>query len=282
MQRRTLIALAGVSIPTALPGCASDEPDGGDSDDFDGGDGTDDSNSSDGEDGTHEDGADGSSDGSDENDAEDSEDDSDGENSEDDSDGEDGEDESVSEPDTQSFEGRGDDVIDGLEIEGGLTVVKGTHDGDSNFQVQLFEANGDDENGTGYINHIGEVFQAENAELVEAGEYQLDVTADGNWKLEVSQPRATQTDALSPPVAMTAEGSAVFGPYYIDGRHTANGTYVGESNFQVQAFPMKGSSGEDIFNETGEYEGEATFFGAGVVWIDVNSDDSWSINIRET
>ncbi|WP_049888684.1 hypothetical protein [Natronococcus occultus] len=112
----------------------------------------------------------------------------------DDANGEDVEDESedeesaseVEEPETQSFSGSGATVDDGVEIEGGLTVVDASHSGESNFQVHFVGGEFDDL----FVNEIGS-YDGETAALIDAGTYRLDVEADGDWSIEIRQPRAS-------------------------------------------------------------------------------------------
>jgi hypothetical protein len=61
-------------------------------------------------------------------------------------------------------------------------VREATHDGESNFQVSLED---DSEFGENFINQTGS-FDGAQAELVDEGEYLLDVNADGDWEGEQS------------------------------------------------------------------------------------------------
>jgi len=73
-----------------------------------------------------------------------------------------------------------------------LTVVEATHtNGESNFQVSLVGGEFDDL----FVNAIGE-YDGETAALIDEGEYTLDVEADGDWEVEIRQPRAASGDSL--------------------------------------------------------------------------------------
>lgn len=180
----------------------------------------------------------------------------------------------ITEPATQSFSGNGQSVEEGIEIEGGLTVVDASHSGESNFQVSLVNGSEFDDN---FINVIGD-FDGAQADLIESGEYLLDVNADGRWSVDIHQPREGSGDVL--PKSLSGSGPDVVGPLEFGGTHVAQGSHSGSSNFQVQIFPMKGSFGELVFNEIGEFEGETTFKFSGVGWVDVNADGSWQINLE--
>lgn len=180
----------------------------------------------------------------------------------------------IDEPATQSFSGSGQSVEDGVEIEGGLTVIEASHSGESNFQVSLVDGS---EFSDSFINVIGD-FDGSQADLIDGGEYLLDVNADGSWNINVYQPRAGSGDVL--PESLSGSGPDVIGPIEFEGTHIASGSHSGESNFQAQVYPMEGRFAETLFNEIGEFDGETTFSYDGVGWVDVNADGSWQINIE--
>jgi len=180
----------------------------------------------------------------------------------------------ITEASVQSFSGSGQSVEQGIEIEGGLTVLRASHSGDSNFQVSLED---DTEFGESFINVIGG-FDGAQAELVDAGEYILDVNADGNWEIDIEQPRSGQGDAL--PASFSGNGPDVVGPVQFSGTGVATGEHGGESNFQVQILPMTGSFGESIFNEIGQFEGETTYSFDQIGWIDINADGNWTVELE--
>lgn len=176
-------------------------------------------------------------------------------------------------PDPQNFAGSGEEVREGVSIQGGLTVVEATHSGESNFQVQLAGGEYD----ILFVNVIGS-YDGESAELVEEGEYIMDITADGSWEITVRQPRSGDGEAL--PVSYSGNGQSVVGPVRFDGTGVARGTHDGESNFQVTIYPMTGSFGELVFNEIGTFEGETTYSVNGIGWIEVVADGNWNIELE--
>jgi len=180
----------------------------------------------------------------------------------------------ITAPDTQSFSGSGEEVRRDISIEGGLTVVQASHSGESNFQVSLVNDSEFDDN---FINVIGD-FDGAQADLIEGGEYILDVNADGSWEIDIRQPRSGQGDSL--PVSFSGSGPDVVGPVQFSGTGVATGEHDGESNFQVQIYPMTGSFGELVFNEIGSFSGETAFSFNNVGWIDVNADGSWSVEFE--
>lgn len=180
----------------------------------------------------------------------------------------------VAEIGDQSFSGSGQEVREGISVEGGLTVVEATHDGESNFQVSL---EGGSEFGELFVNQIGD-FDGAQANLVDEGEYILDVNADGNWDVTIRQPRAVEGEQL--PVSISGEGARVYGPVQFEGTGIAAGEHSGESNFQVQIYPMEGLFGELVFNEIGEVDGETSYSFDEIGWIDINADGEWSLEFE--
>lgn len=180
----------------------------------------------------------------------------------------------ITAPDPQSFAGTGEEVRRGVTIEGGLTVVEATHEGNSNFQVSLAGEGDFDDN---FINVIGD-FDGAQADLIEEGEYILDVNADGSWEVTIRQPRSGEGDSL--PVSFSGNAPDVVGPVRFSGTGVATGSHSGDSNFQVQIYPMKGSFGELVFNEIGTFEGETTYSFDGIGWIDVNANGNWSLEFE--
>lgn len=207
-------------------------------------------------------------DGSDEGDPGDS-----GENSDDETDEDDTDSQTVDQPETVTFSGTGATVEEGVSIEGGLTVVDATHSGDSNFQVHLVD---DTEYDEMFVNEIGD-YSGETADLIDGGEYLLDVEADGDWEIEVRQPRANTGDDL--PQSLEGEGPTVVGPIEFGDTHIAEGMHSGDSNFQVHVYPQYGSYGELVFNEIGEFEGETTFSHNEIGWVAIQADGGWELDL---
>lgn len=250
MNRRKVLLGSGVVLSTILAGCSSDEADEGNGNGNGNGNGDTDPNNGDensnpeNDDGGQED------------------------------DGEDGP-ESVDEPEPQSFSGSGASVEQGVSIEGGLTVIDAMHTGgSSNFQVSLVNDSEFDDN---FVNAIGE-YDGASAGLIDADEYMLDVEADGDWEIEIRQPRSAIGDAL--PQSLGDDGPTVAGPFEFSGSHIASGSHSGESNFAAHVYPAEGSFGELVFNEIGEYEGETTFSFDGVGWVGVEADGDWTIEME--
>lgn len=264
MNRRKVLLGSGVALSTIFAGCASDESgnENGNGNGNGSGNGDSDEPESSNDDGSGEDSAETEPETEDEPEEEET-----GNSDEE-------QQESVEEPDPQTFSGSGATVEDGISIEGGLTVVDASHDGESNFQVSLVDGSEFDDN---FVNEIGQ-YDGETAALIGGGEYMLDVEADGSWEIEVRQPRAASGDSL--PQSLSDDRNRVIGPVEFSGTHVASGEHSGSRNFVTEIFPAKGSFSELVFNEIGQYEGETTFSFDGVGWVAVQADGEWSLDLE--
>jgi len=154
-----------------------------------------------------------------------------------------------------------------------LTVVEATHtNGESNFQVSLVGGEFDDL----FVNAIGE-YDGETAALIDEGEYTLDVEADGDWEVEIRQPRAASGDSLP----QSLEGDT---PKSMDHSSSMGATSLpgatAARRISSPRVPAEGSFGELVFNEVGQYDGETTFRHSGVGWVAVQAGGDWSLELE--
>lgn len=179
-----------------------------------------------------------------------------------------------------TLSGEGQTVTDQFELEDGLVVAEYDHDGESNFQIELWNESADE--AAAYpVNEIG-VVDGATAEGVTAGNYSLEVTADGAWNVTLVQPNASaalatagndtvanatgnETDGndtrtngsaandtatngsaattiASAPAVASGEGSAVVGLVDFERSVTVTANHSGESNFRVTIWPENATS----------------------------------------
>ncbi|MXV61265.1 hypothetical protein GS429_04140 [Natronorubrum sp. JWXQ-INN-674] len=131
------------------------------------------------------------------------------------------------------------------------------------------------------FNAIGP-FEGATGELVEPGEYVLDVDADGAWSISIRQPEPAGTDADVDdlPVELQGEHADWAGPIGFDGLVEAHGTHAGDANFIVEVFPVDEPFPELVFNEIGPFEGETTLRADGVGYVVVEADGPWTLEVR--
>lgn len=252
MNRRTLIFAGGVTVSVALAGCTSNSDDGSGPENDDKSDG---GTGDEGDDDTPDADETQSDDGTDENGGND--------------------DDAGDQPAPQTVSGTGS-AVESVSVEGGLTVVESEHHGSDTFRVRLRDEDGAS---APFVDDAG-AYEGAKASLLEAGTYTVDVEADGDWRIEVRQPRATAADADALPQTVSDEIPAVVGPFAFDGSHSAAAEHDGEGYFQVRIFPEAGTNPEMVILEKGEYEGETTFSYDGVGWIDVDADGPWSLDLE--
>lgn len=250
MQRRRFIVTTGVAVTPLLAGCSgsTDDGEGSDGNNNENGDGENGSETGDGEDGSEE-------------------------NSEND---ESEEQEAIDEPDPIDFSGSGTDVTDEFDLEGGFVAVEATHTGgESNFQVELVDEQG--EMAELFVNSIGE-FDGELGASPKEGTYVLDINADGDWEITLRQPRPNEGESL--PVEASGDAPSVIGPYEFDGRVQASGSYEGQGNFIVEAYPVDPGFPELVFNEIDSFEGSNTFSMDQLGFVVVQADGDWTLELE--
>lgn len=180
-----------------------------------------------------------------------------------------------SEPETQSYSGNGQRVTDTVTIEGGFTVFTMDHDGSSNFQVELIDED-TGETREYLANEIG-AWQATQPYYVPPGNYVLDVNADGNWNIDVAQPRPAASEVSELPVSASDQYPNYIGPVRFDGLHTFSAEYNGEGNFAVWVLDEDGREQDLIFNEIGQFEGQNTYSGNHVGYIRIEATGDWRL-----
>ncbi len=290
MHRRKILVGSGVTLSTIIAGCAGDaddengnESDGGnESEDDNGNGGTGDDNGDEPEEDTPEPDDEDADDGDDTDDEEEADDEDEQTRSDDDQllslvdTLEDAD--PLFDPDTQSFDGSGQTVTDEFSLEGGLTAVAFEHSGEANFIVNL-EGPQEDL----LVNEIGDIAGAA-AVPTEGGDYLLDVDADGDWEITVGQPVAPVEELRTVPVEASGTGDAVVGPVELEEAITVEGDHAGDGNFIVTMYDEADSggfaSGELVFNQIGQFEGETRADYPGFVWIDVVADGDWSLALE--
>lgn len=183
------------------------------------------------------------------------------------------------EPDPQEFEGDGSDVVEGVEIEGGLTIVQASYDGPEmgNFIVELVP---EESEFSQLFQNVLEPYEGVRAAVVDADTYLLDVEAEGPWEIAIYQPRPDSGEDV--PSELEGENDRVYGPFEFEGTHIAAGSHEGEGNFIVEVLPMEEMMfSELVFNEIGQIEtNETTFQFDALGWVAVQADGAWEIGIE--
>lgn len=179
--------------------------------------------------------------------------------------------------------GVGQQLSDPVALEAGLGVFTMEHDGGSNFAIWLYDA-ASGERLELLVNEIGPWFGSRAIELPATGDYLLEVTADGNWSVEILQP--TPATAIVESAPQTYNGTGAQAVYFLQldgGVHRVSATHNGESNFAVWAYNSDASSRQLLFNEIGAFDGSAALNvdGGGVIAVfDIQADGDWTITVE--
>lgn len=174
-----------------------------------------------------------------------------------------------------SYSGSGNDVTDSFSTEGGLVVFDFEHSGESNFQVQAVSP--DDEHFL--VNGIGD-YDGHVALYMPAGDWQLDVTADGSWSTDITQPRYNENDIKELPASGDDQHAAYFGPFQFEGTTEVSFEIENDAQAAVWLARTNGEKVELLHNEIGPYQGSALTRqeGVGLIIVDTDSAD-WRIEI---
>lgn len=181
--------------------------------------------------------------------------------------------------DGESYEysGSGNSVTDGFSTAGGLVVLHFEHDGDSNFQVQAVSSDGEEEY---LVNEIGS-YDGEVALYLPSDDYRLDVTADGSWSADVTQPRFDENDLKDLPASADGEHAGWLGPIEFEGGEEVTFEIENDAQAGVWLATHEGEKVDLLHNEIGPYEGSTlvTSSGHGLIIVETDSAD-WKITIE--
>lgn len=188
--------------------------------------------------------------------------------------------ESTSQLESSELSEDGTEATSTFRLEKGLSKFTMTHDGSSNFIVWLIDAN------TGQkldllANEIGSFDGSKAFGITSAGDYILNIDADGPWKVTVEQPRQTATQSV--PLTLQGSGKKATEAFYIDtGMKRVEMSNDGSSNFIVWLMDDQGNKIELLANEIGSFDGSTTvsITTPGTYLLDVDSDGNWKASIE--
>lgn len=176
-----------------------------------------------------------------------------------------------------SLKGTGQTASEKFTLEAGMSIFRLKHQGESSFSVWLLDAQG--EKVDLLANDIGDFDGAAGLGIEQAGEFVLDVSADGPWSVSIEQPRPTTASALT---SAAGSGRAVQGPFSWGGglaRFTLS--HQGDANFSVWLLDSKGEKTELLVNEIGAFNGsKAVGVDAGIYYLDVTANGAWTVKME--
>ena len=220
-----------------------------------------------------------------------------------------GESVAISATEPQVFEGQGSAFTSRFDITDGILYMTATHRGSSEFAVQILtdwhlqsqSATGALHSGTGSprgsvasIETSGayngiRAHQVSQAQLfgLTPGTYLAQVTADGAWKIELTQPVWDSGD--SPPFNWSGSGDDVKGPMNLEtGTRSVAITHNGSSNFVVELVKADGTLAEKLVNVTGPYDGSVEVKIHPIIGLTpdiygmiITADGGWTVDFGE-
>jgi len=183
------------------------------------------------------------------------------------------------------FSGHGNEATQPFRLDSGLIRCSYTHDGQSNFMVDLLDSQGN------YVallsNEIGACEGSSADSIRSAGDYVLSVTADGNWTFSceatgpVVQPPPEEPNVI---LEFSGHGNEATQPFRLDsGLIRFSYTHDGQSNFMVDLLDSQGNYVALLSNEIGACEGSSAhgIRAAGDYLLDVMGDGNWTITLTQ-
>lgn len=177
-----------------------------------------------------------------------------------------------------SFSGVGQQASHIIWFQHGLAIFTFTHDGTSNFIVQLKYTKSQI---VYYLaNAIGS-FDGSKAEgITNAGAYVLDIQADGKWTVTIQQPRPTTAPYTT---SFRGKGQVATELFSMQsGLKTIKMTHNGTSIFNVRLFDSQGNVVDYLTIGIGKLNGSKAedIQNDGIYLFDVQADGNWTISIQ--
>ena len=166
-----------------------------------------------------------------------------------------------------------------FNLDSALTVVRMQHDGQSNFAIALLDSQGKQ---VASLANVMGIFDGSSAIGVESpGTYILDIAADGNWTVNITQP--APVTQLEPPIALSGSGIQA-SPFFnlAAGLVVVRMEHDGQSDFVVRLLDSLGNAISVLVDEAGPFDG-STAIGVpqtGTYMLDISADGNWTVEIE--
>ncbi|MDG5818714.1 polysaccharide deacetylase [Natronococcus sp. A-GB7] len=184
-----------------------------------------------------------------------------------------GAEETIERPEGTIFEAGQSHDLDGsgsgsesVDLDEGLVVAEFSHDGDDEFVVEL----------DGNTLTASGAASGESVATVGGGTATLEIEADDDWSIDLSQPAVHSDDLEELPVEHSGSGSGYVGPLWTEGGVSLSPTHDGDGTFVVDGYGADGSR-EQLVNQTGSFDSSRSYAAGGTVWINVEADGDWTL-----
>lgn len=177
----------------------------------------------------------------------------------------------------RTFTGTGSQVTPSFQLQAGALITTASHVGERNFIVHLVNDLGDDVDLL--ANEIGNSRSEVLTTRLTAGAYRLEIDADGDWSITITQPKSIGGRTV--PTTFTGTGNAVLGPIFQSNRGVVfDAHHTGQRNFIVKLMKTNDIFGALIANEIGNASVSSIERLDGSYWISVQADGPWTISAR--
>lgn len=166
-----------------------------------------------------------------------------------------------------------------FRLEKGLSIFNMQHTGTSNFAIWLMDSSG--QRADLLVNEIGS-FDGSKVEGIEtAGDYILDISADGSWNVNIQQPRPTTAPSI--PKVLSGTGQKASDMFYLNsGLVTFRMKHYGSRNFAIWLYDSSGNRVDLLVNEIGAFDGSKAegISKSGIYILDITADGNWQVSIE--
>jgi hypothetical protein len=186
----------------------------------------------------------------------------------------------VTEPAPINLVGSGQQTSQQFRLENGLSLFSMQHHGSSNFLIWLVDSSG--KKVDLLVDVIGEFGGSKAEGITAADDYRLDITADGQWSVDITQPRPQV--AAPAPLGMTGVGQHATRFFSLkQGVATFRMTHNGTSNFAVWLDDVNGKHVDLLANVSGTFNGTKAedIDQTGIYLLDIDADGEWKIDISK-
>jgi len=188
--------------------------------------------------------------------------------------------EQITEPKPIELSGTGQKATQKFQLEQGLSEFSTTYHGSDNFIVWLMDGN-TGQNIDLIANKIGSDNSTKAVGITSAGDYILNVQANGPWTVTITQPRKSATQ--SAPLTLQGTGNQASEFFTLEnGLRTFNMDYHGSDNFIVWLMDDQGNHVDLLTNQIGTFNGSKAVGipQTGTYLLNIQANGKWKVSIE--
>jgi len=177
-----------------------------------------------------------------------------------------------------SFSGYGEDTSPRFTLSEGLAIFAINNSGSGNFIVWLTDIHGIKVDRL--VNDAGNFDGAKALGISIAGDYILDITSDGPWNVNITEPRPQTAQSI--PVSFRGRGQQVSDFFTLTPEHTRfEMMHDGENDFIVWLLDSSGNNVELLASGIGAFDGSKAIDiqDYGIYCLNIGADGNWTVDI---